>query len=91
MTQEERSRIISQDYADFIIDYRTNPELPEELPGASIYILNETYAIIHVPISEISGRSLSGIRIAITPRLYGLTSEISLEASGVMELRNIPN
>jgi len=91
MTEEERSRIISGDYADFIIDYRNNPAILNGIAGGTIYILNDVYAIIHIPMSQLIGRNIRNLRLAISPSLYGLTSEVSLEASGVDALQNIPN
>lgn len=90
MTGEERSTVTSNDYADFIINYRSNPKATENIPNATVFILDETYAIIHVPISSISGVNIPKMPFAFPPNLYGLVSKVSLEASGVEQLRNIP-
>lgn len=91
MTGEERTKIVSEDYADLIIDYRYNPGVLEDYEVEMIHIMNEAYAVIHIPVSQISHRTIELFGYAAIPYAYGLTSEVSLDASGVENLRNIPN
>ncbi len=90
MIQENRNRIINEDYADYIINYRTSQEILQELPDATIHIMDNSFAIIYLPVTSAINSRINGLRQVKTPNLFGLTSEISLEASGVEELRNIP-
>lgn len=89
MTGEERERITSDDYADVIVEYRTNPQLLESFENATIHIMNDFYAVVHIPAAQLQER-LANFIYAELPILFGLTDENSLEASGVFELRNIP-
>lgn len=91
MIRNEYSKIISEEYADYIVDYRTNPQIAEQFPGAALYDINDTYAVIHIPVSLFKNRTFRASRIAIVPDLFGLASEVSLEASGIFDLRNIPD
>jgi subtilisin family serine protease len=91
MTEEERSRIVSQDYADLIINYRNNPLILEQIPNAVVHIMNEVYAVLYIPVSQLSGRNMGTFGFSTTPNILGLASEVALEVSGVDELRNIPN
>jgi len=91
MTEEERSRIVSQDYADLIINYRNNPLILEQIPNAVVHIMNEAYAVLYIPVSQVSGRNMGTYGFSTAPNILGLASEVALEASGVDELRNIPN
>ncbi len=91
MTGNERSRITSEDYADYIIDYRANPNISELFPGAAVFYINTVYAVIHLPVSQFENRLQTGNRLARIPSILGLTSEAALEASGVKKLRNIPD
>jgi subtilisin family serine protease len=89
MTEQERARIVSEEYADLIIDYRSNPLILEGIPNSTVQIMNETYAIIYVPVSQLVGESVGLYGYTAAPNLYGLASEVALEASKVPELREI--
>lgn len=90
MTGEDRQRITSEDYIDLIVEYMNNPKRLEGYQDATIHIMNDAFAIVHVPASQLTAPN-SGIRFSVLPNMYGLTDEAALEASGVTELRNMPN
>ena len=90
MTEEERARIVSEDYADMIVNYQNNPQFLQRIPNATIHIMNEAYAILHIPVAQLSGRGPGTYGYSTTPNLCGLASEVSLEASNVTMLRNYP-
>lgn len=91
MTGEDRGKITSEDYIDLIVDYRNNPYLMETFgKDAVVQVMNDIYAIIHVPASELTARTLE-FRYSELPNLFGLTDEAALQASGVTELRSMPN
>lgn len=91
MIGEQRNKFIGEDYADFIIDYRTTPRITDLFPEAVIHNINNTYAVLHLPVAQFANRIARGTRLLIIPNLFGLASEVSLEASGVEKLRNIPD
>lgn len=90
MTEEERARIVSQDYADLIINYFNNPGALQQIPNAVVQIMNEVYAILYIPVTQLENRGVGAYGFSITPYLCGLASEVALEASTVTELRNYP-
>lgn len=90
MTEQERARITSEDYADFIIEYGRNPRVFGRIPNATSHIINERYAVVYVPVGQLNNRSIGQYGYAIFPDAYGLLSEASLNASGVMRLRRVP-
>ncbi len=90
MTEDLIGRHIGEDYSDFIIDYRTNPEISRLFPDALIHNINDIYAVIHLPVSQFANRTSRNFRLLIIPQIYGLVSEVSLEASGVERLQSIP-
>lgn len=90
MQEGERNRITSEDYADLIVEYRRNPQLLERLTDSVVQIMNDAFAVVYVPASQIDNRSIQRFEYSALPRIFGLTSEISLEASGVTNLRIIP-
>ncbi|MDF2906453.1 MAG: hypothetical protein K0R34_1774 [Herbinix sp.] len=91
MTEEEKTRIISEDYADLIVNYSSNPMILQRIPNATIHIMNEAFAILHVPVTQLAGKGFGAYGYSTLPYLCGLASEVSLEASKITELRNYPN
>ncbi len=90
MTAEERQRITSNEYADFIVEYALNPRLLEQFPNGTVHVMNNRIAVVYVPASQLNGRTVSLFGYSVLPSCYGLNSEISLEASGVTRLRRTP-
>lgn len=91
MTPEERLTIMSEEYADLLIDYFGNRALLERFSATAIQIMNERYAIARVPVAQITGRSVGLYGYSTIPALFGISSQVSIAASGVNRLRNIPN
>lgn len=91
MEGEVISPFESEEYADLIVFYLNNPERLSQYRDAVIHYMNEAFAIVYVPVSQITERAISTFGYNAIPKLYGLTSERSLEASGVTRLRRIPN
>jgi subtilisin family serine protease len=80
-----------EEYADLIVFYLNKPELLKKYAGTIIHYINEAFAVVHVPISQMPTHIVSTYGYSVMPKLYGLTSEISLEESGVSRLRATPN
>lgn len=95
MTVEERGRMTSEDYADLLIEYNGNVRVFENLYAdfndISIHIINFFHAIAHVPVSQITNETILKYGYSFMPTLYGLVSQLSHEASGLVRLRSIPN
>ena len=87
MSGEDRERIISDEYFDLIIEYKSNPHLIEILDSNStVRIMDENFAILHMPIEQLPEME-ANILYAQLPLLFGLTDEASLDASGVFNVR----
>lgn len=86
MTQEEKYKIMSEDYMDLIIKFNGNPISLEPYRDYAVHIMNDTYAVIYLPISMITSRIIAQYNYSALPHCYTLTSEQSLEASGVTRL-----
>ena len=91
MTSALMNQFMGEDYADFIIDYRANPGLKDLFPNAEFHVIDENYSVLHLPVAQFQNRTVRGMRLLLVPYLYGLTSEVALEASGVERLRTLPN
>ena len=90
MTSEERERIVSEDYADLLIEYSGNLSSIQGFQDATINIINYLYAVVHVPVEQIIDYILVEKGYSVMPSLYGVISQASLEQSGITRLRNIP-
>lgn len=88
MSEELRYVITSDDYVDLIVSYLNYPII-DEIPNSVLQPMNEAFAILYSPESQLHGRSLGNYGFTIIPDLYGLTSEEALQASGVTSIRRI--
>jgi subtilisin family serine protease len=91
MTPEDIEKIYSNDYADFFIGYYGNPFVLEQYKNSSLNIINFFYAIVHLPVSEMTDNVILRRGYASIPSLFGLVSEESIESSGILRIRNVPN
>lgn len=90
MTEEERNKITSNDFADLMVEYNQNMRAFDRFPNATIHIMNDKYALVYVPGSQLTARAISQYGYSVIPACYGLDSSISLESSGVTRLRRLP-
>lgn len=81
----------SENYADLIVYYLNNPKLLSRYENSVIHYINEAFAIVHIPISQFTEKAITTFGYTAIPKLYGLTSEQNLEASGIFKLREIQN
>lgn len=91
MTSEDINKIYSNDYADFFINYSGDLSVLEQYRNDTVYIINFFFAIVHLPVSQMTEDIISKMGYAAIPSLFGLDSEASLEASGILRIRSIPN
>ncbi len=88
MNISENEKIYGNNYADFFVEYYGIPSLLDQYKDA-VRVVNFFTAVVYLPVSEMSSDSLAKANYSI-PALYGLTNDISLEASGIIKLRNMP-
>ncbi|MFT4146450.1 MAG: S8 family peptidase [Mobilitalea sp.] len=91
MTSEDRNRIVSEDYADLLINYSGDLNALTQFSDATVHIIDFFNAVVHVPVSQITNNTIVQLGYSVMPSLFGLISQESLEASGIIRLRNIPN
>ncbi len=91
MTPEEREQIYSNNYFDIIIEYNGDLHILETFQEFTTVIINSFLAIVYLPVSMISEESISRLGYAVFPNLFGLISDSSIEASGILRLRRIPD
>lgn len=88
MTVGERENILREEFFDLIVEYITDSQVVEMFDNATLHIMNNLYAVLHVPEAQFLER-LPQLRYAEIPLLYGLTDQVSLDASRVFDLRRI--
>jgi subtilisin family serine protease len=91
MTAEERNRIVSEDYADLLIEYLGEEFIQQTFPNATVHPINFLLTVVHVPVEEITNLTIRELGYSVMPSCLGLVSQASLEASGIQRIRNIPN
>jgi subtilisin family serine protease len=90
MTREEKNKIIDENYLDLVIRYTSDPADLEQFKEFSPHIINDNFAVLYLQVPNITIEILEEFGYSAIPKCYGLTSEQSLDASGVTQLRNIP-
>jgi subtilisin family serine protease len=91
MISEENNAIISEDYADLLIEYGGDENVLMDFPNATVVKINYLQAVVHVPVENITNQTILELGYSAMPSLNGLISQASLEASGVIRIRNVPN
>ena len=91
MPENNRSRIVSEEYADLLIGYYGNLSMLDQFVDATVDIINSEFAVVHVPASQITNSAVYEFGYSSIPSLFGLISRESLEASGVPQIRSLPN
>ncbi len=91
MTSENINVITSEGFADLIINYSGDENVLNSFPNAVVERINFIYAMVHIPVQQITDTVIQEYGYSAMPKLYGLISHESLEASGIIRLRNIPN
>jgi subtilisin family serine protease len=91
MTKSESFKIISNDYADLIIEYNGDINAFQYFPNSSYNIINNQFAVIHIPESNMTFNAVHKYGYSSIPKCFGLmyTSEPDLEKG--FYVRNYPD
>ena len=90
MMPEERFKIISEDYVDFIAKYNGDPISLAQYQQYTVQTTSEMFAMVYIPVSQLSSNFVAQYGYSGLPHCYGLCSAQSLEASGIVRLRRSP-
>jgi subtilisin family serine protease len=82
--------IISEDYAELLIEYNGDDTVLQDFGDAPISRRRNMQAIVHIPVQELTADAVLRFGYGALPSLFGLVSHASLEASGIIRIRNIP-
>ena len=90
MNEEARRRIISNDYANLIIEYTIRTGEIEQFRNDVINIIDDKYAVVYLAKERLTQNIDNPDYYSVLPKLYGLLDNISLEETGVTRLRATP-
>ena len=90
MMSECAERIISEDYADFIIEigFREN-EARQEYKDLCIQDIGYKFSAIYYPLSEINPISVGEDTYIAIPKLFGLMDTSAVDATGALRLQRV--
>lgn len=89
MSELCENQMISQDYADYIVEFSGNVELIKQRYGVEcVTTLDDSFAIIHLPVESM--RTPGMFAYNAIPKVYGLMDSSSMDASGITRIQNQP-
>lgn len=94
LTEEQfrcRDIILSQNYADFVVEYGGNVDVMINTYSPSCYeIINSNFAIIHKPLPENGQLDSDAYGYNMIPVVMGLMDTTSMEQSGILPVHYSP-
>jgi subtilisin family serine protease len=90
MNEENRFKIISEDYADLLFEYDRNMDLLERRSDISFNLINEKYAIQHIPISYMNENSVNQFGYWAIPKCFGLMTLYQNNTTEGFTVRHLP-
>ncbi len=91
MNNNEKYKITSNEYADLIIAYNGNMDILESNPNYSYNLINDIFAILHIPVNEITEKSINQFGYASIPKCYGIMTYIPAENVRGFTLHQLPS
>lgn len=91
MAEEQQIPALDENYADFIIQYNRDIHGPlEELSDDSFQVINDSYAVIYIPLEETAGMQVNAFSYNSIPKCYTHMVQESLIRTGITRLHNHP-
>ena len=91
MNSEGVNTLTSEDYADLLIENINVPSVIQRFDDYQVHAINFMLSVVNVPVSLIDNTTIQNFGYAVFPSLLGPVSLSSIESSGILRLRNIPN
>ncbi|SHO44902.1 S8 family peptidase [Anaerocolumna xylanovorans] len=83
MDDRERHTIINEEYADFVVEYNNNLNFFERYPNSTYNLINEKYAVLHVPVQYFGDNAIQEFGYFILPKCFGLTAFVTNDMEGI--------
>lgn len=87
MMPEDRGKIVSNEYMDLFIQYNGNQNILEQFNEFSVQTIDPGFAVIYLPLSQVTPQIVTEFGYLAIPKCYTLTSFQSLAASGIIGIR----
>ncbi len=84
-------RIISEDYAEFLVDLTTISEEDIATQDICYDLIHNNVVVLYAPIASLPNNIIQLYGYSVLPNCFGLMDIGSLEATGVTRIRNNPN
>lgn len=83
MDDRERHAITSEEYADFVVEYGNTLKFFDRYPNSTYNLINEKYAVLHLPISYFDDNAIQEFGYFILPKCFGLTTFVTNSMEGI--------
>lgn len=90
MNKEDQFKIMSNDYADLIVDVAAIENLGRLFNTNAVNYINDKYAVMYFNVSSIPSIILGTAGYSTIPKPFGLTDTASLSEMGVTRVQNTP-
>lgn len=87
----ETNPIVSEEYADLIVETERINEILQIFPDAIVHPINYLISLVNIPVTLITNQSIQTLGYSVFPGFAGLSSQSSLEASNILKLRSFPS
>jgi len=91
MNDIDRNKIISNQYIDLIVEYSEDKINLSEFSNDTINIIDDKYAVIHIPADRVTQQFFQKHDFSIIPKLFGLVDTTSLDEMGVKKVQRVPS
>ncbi len=90
MNREDRYKITSNEYADLMVQGLDTINALSNDPNISVLTVDNRYGVAYLPVENMTSDSVQKFGYTAIPKIYGLLSFVSLESSGVNQVRSDP-
>lgn len=88
MNNEDRYKIVSNDYADLLLEYNNDMNRLINYPNYSYNLIDRKYAVVHIPVSEMTPNAVYKFGYSLIPKCYGLVTSPGSNSSGFCRIHN---
>lgn len=91
MNLEEKKKIISNDYAEVIVQHFGDRSVLQRFEGETENILNRNVSIVYWPRKKMVVNLKGEIGYAVIPKIFTLSETSALDVMGVSKIQNLPH
>lgn len=89
MTEEDRKKIISNDFADAIFRTQIDINMIPAFAGSTLNLIDDTFATVFFSAGTVSQSLVNEIGYAVIPKLFTLLDSTNLEAISLNKVKNV--